>query len=61
MNEIEEKYKKFRLDEKMVEMFGQSSIGIEGERITKPVYSITTVVIDSADTRIEESKDAKLG
>lgn len=60
VNEIEDKYKKFCLDGEMVEMFSQPSIGIEGEIFTKPVYSITTILIDSTGTRIEESKDAKL-
>jgi len=60
MNEIEEKYLKFALDEKMKQMFCQSSIGINGQDHKTLSYVITTIEIDQKGklTTIEKNKDA---
>lgn len=59
MDEIEEKFKRFILDENMREMFSHSSVEIEDKRHNAASFVITTVVIDQAG-RSKENKDAKL-
>ncbi len=58
MIEIEEKYKRFTLDENMKEMFSHSSVDIAGMGQNRPTFIITTVVIDKTG-RISELKDNK--
>jgi hypothetical protein len=62
MNEIEDKYKRFSLDENMIELFSHCSVGVEDMTQTKADLIITTVVIDPAakSHKSQENKDAKL-
>lgn len=62
MNEIEEKYSKFALNERIKEMFCHFSIGINGKSHDTASYVITTIQIDQTGelTKIEENKNAKL-
>lgn len=62
MNEIEDKYKRFTLDENMREMFSHSSVEIEDNSHKMSSFVITTVVIYRAGTptKSKGNKDAKL-
>lgn len=62
MNVIEEKFKKFILDEKMRKMFSHSSVEIEEKVQQTASFLITTVVIDPAreSSKPKRDKDAKL-
>ena len=62
MNEIEEKYRRFTIDENMRDMFSNSSVDIEDKSHKKTSFVITTVVIDSAgkSAKPKEKKNAKL-
>ncbi len=62
MNEIEEKFMKFILDENMQKMFSHSSVEIEEKVQQSASFLITTVVIDPANetSKPKRDKDAKL-
>jgi hypothetical protein len=62
MNEIEEKFKKFILDENMRKMFSHSSVEIEEKVQQSASFLITTVVIDPVreSSKPKRDKDAKL-
>ncbi|MBB5349765.1 hypothetical protein JWG42_17240 [Desulfoprunum benzoelyticum] len=62
MNEIEERYKKFALDENMREKFSQSSVEVQEKYSMDTSLVITTVVIGNSGktTTIKEADDAKL-
>lgn len=62
MNEIEERYKKFALDENMREKFSRSSVEVQEKYSVDTPLVITTVVIDHSGkvTIIKEADDAKL-
>jgi len=62
MNEVEEKFKKFILDENMRKMFSHSSVEIEEKLHTTTSFLITTVVIDPRreSRKSKRDKDAKL-
>ena len=59
MNEIEEKFNRFKLDENMREMFSHSSVEIDGMNPKAASFVITTVVVDRA-RKSKEDNDAKL-
>jgi hypothetical protein len=62
MNEVEEKFKKFSLDENMRKMFSHSSVEIEEIFCPTTSFLITTVVIDPTgdSRRTKRDEDAKL-
>ena len=62
MNEIEERYKKFALDENMREKFSRSSVEVQEKYSLDIPLVITTVVIDHSGKTIlfKENDDAKL-
>lgn len=61
MNEFEDKYKEFRLDENKVALFSHSSVEVAGNTQNKASFIITTVVINHTDSnRPQEIKDAEL-
>jgi hypothetical protein len=62
MNEIEERYKKFALDENTKEKFSRSSVEIQEKYDVDTPLVITTIVIDHSGrtTIIKEGDDAKL-
>lgn len=62
MNEIEERYKKFALDENMKVKFSRSSVEVYEKYSLEIPLVITTVVIDQSGKTIfvKESDDAKL-
>lgn len=62
MNDIEERYKKFALDENMREQFSQSAVNVREKYRNDIPLSITTVVIDQSgkSTIIKENKNAEL-
>ncbi|PPD03217.1 MAG: hypothetical protein CTY29_10390 [Methylobacter sp.] len=59
MEDIEDKFKKFMIDEKMMEMFCHSSIDLFDKYKNSVSFSITTVIFDQSGN-ITESQDAKL-
>lgn len=60
MSEIEEKYKKFSIDENMKEMFSHSSVEIEYMGHDDSSFVITTVINNHTgkSTKSKENKDA---
>lgn len=62
MTEIEEKYKYFAIDEKMVEMFSHFSTSNYDKNNNQSNHVITTYIIDKTGKYnvIKENKDAKL-
>lgn len=62
MNETEERYKKFALDENMKEKLSRSSVEVQEKYSVDTPFVITTVVIEHSGklTTIKEEDDAKL-
>lgn len=62
MNEFEEKYKMFGLNDEMIKSFQNYSIGIDGNRKESETFTITTIVIENTGipTKSLEKNNAKL-
>ena len=62
MDEIEDKYKQFALDENMKELFSHATVNIDDGFQAKTSFIISTFVIDHLGKSTEEKErdDAKL-